>query len=148
MTTPSSPLRTMFSTVLRRMAVLLAVLGVGGSIVGYLAVGTPGLWGALLGTGMVAFFALTTAVVMLVTADRPLHLASAALVGSWLVKVVVVFVVLLIVRDQDFYDPVVFFVTLTLAILGSVAIEMSAALKARVPHVDPSAGRDGEAPRS
>jgi len=130
----------MFRTVMRQLAVLLAVLGVGGSVIGYLAVGTPGLWGALLGTALVAFFMLTTALVMLATADKPLHVASAAFIGSWLAKVVIVFVVLLLLRDRDFYHPLVFFVTLSLAILGSIAIEMSAALKARVPNVDPGAG--------
>lgn len=145
MTSPS-PLRTMFSTVLRRMAILLVVLAVGGCAIGYLAAGTPGLWGGLLGTGLAAFFLLTTAVVMLATADKPLHVASAALVGSWLAKVVVVFVVLLVVRGRDFYHPVVFFVTLTLAILGSVAIEMSAAMRARVPHVDPSNRTENDGP--
>jgi len=138
--TSQSPLRAMFRTVLRQLAVLLAVLGVGGSVIGYLAVGTPGLWGALLGTALVAFFMLTTALVMLATADKPLHVASAAFIGSWLAKVVIVFVVLLLLRDRDFYHPLVFFVTLSLAILGSIAIEMSAALKARVPNVDPGAG--------
>lgn len=143
-----SPLRAMFSTVLRQLLVLTAVLGVGGAVVGYLAAGTPGLWGALLGTGIVAFFMLTTAVVMRLTADRPLHVANAAFIGSWLVKVVVVFAVLLFVRDRDFYHPLVFFVTLTLAILGSLAIEMRAALQARVPHVDPGQQRPpGEQPR-
>mgnify|MGYP001161902852 FL=1 len=132
-----SPLRDMFRTVLRRMALLLAALAVVGCVVGYLVAGMPGLWGGAMGTAIVAFFTLTTAVVMAVTADRPQYLASAALVASWLVKVVVVFVVLLLVRDLDFYDPLVFFVTLTLAILGSLAIEMSAALKARGPYVDP-----------
>jgi len=136
----------MFRTVLRQMGVLLAVLGVGSCVVGYLAAGMPGLWGGVLGTGLAAFFLLTTAVVMLATADKPLHVASAALVGSWLAKVVVVFVVLLIVRDQDFYHPLVFFVTLALAILGSLAIEMSAALKARVPYVEPGSRGEDEAP--
>lgn len=133
-----SPLRAMFRTALRQMALLLAVLGVLSCVVGYLAAGPPGLWGGVLGTAIVAFFTLTTAVVMLVTADRPQHVASAAFVGSWLGKVVIVFVLLIIVRDRDFYDPLVFFITLTLAILGSLAIEMSAALKARVPYVDPA----------
>lgn len=144
--TTSTPLSDMFRTVLRRMVVLLLVLGILSCAIGYLTVGMPGLWGGLLGTGLVAFFTLTTAVIMLATADRPLHVASAALVASWLGKVVVVFVVLLIVRGRDFYDPVVFFVTLTASILGSVAIEMSAALKARVPNVDPGAGRSGDGP--
>ncbi|MEE6280647.1 hypothetical protein [Georgenia sunbinii] len=139
--TIDSPLRAMFTTVLRHLVVLLVVLGVGGGLVGYLSAGMPGLWGGLMGTGIVAFFALTTTVVMRLTADRPLHVASAAFVGSWLLKIIIVFVVLVVVRDRDFYDPLVFFITLALAIMGSLAIEMSAALHARVPHVDPSQAR-------
>ncbi|WP_324649790.1 hypothetical protein [Georgenia sp. H159] len=141
MTTPN-PLSDMFRTVLRRMTVLLAALAVGGCVVGYLAAGMPGLWGGALGAGIVAFFMLTTAAVMLATADKPLQTASASFVGSWLVKILVVFVVLVLVRDRDFYHPLVFFVTLTLGILGSVTIEMVGALKARVPYVDPGARRD------
>lgn len=143
-----SPLRAMFTTVLRRLVVLVVVLGVGGGLVGYLSAGLPGLWGGLMGTGIVAFFMVTTAVVMRLTADRPLHIASAAFVGSWLLKIVIVFGVLVAVRDRDFYDPVVFFITLSLAIIGSLGIEMSAAMQARVPYADPDGGRSaGSDPR-
>ncbi len=145
MTSPS-PLRAMFSTVLRQMTLLLVALGVGSCVIGYLVAGSEGLWGGVLGTALVAFFMLTTAAVMLATADKPLHVASAAFIGSWLVKIIVVFVVLLVLQDRDFYHPLVFFLTLTVAILGSVAIEMSAALKARVPNVDPGLRREDEEP--
>src|SRR5690625_5204164 len=138
MTSPS-PLRAMFRTVLRRLAVLLAVPGVGGFVVGYLTVGAAGVWGALLGTPLVALFMLTTAAVMVATAGKPPHGASAAFIGRWLAKVVIVVVALIALPGRDFSDPLLFFATLTLAIPGSVAIEMSAALRARVTNVDPGA---------
>jgi hypothetical protein len=129
-----------FRTIMRRLAVLVLVLAVGGAAVGAVVAGAPGVWGALMAAGIAALFTLGTAVVMLVTADRPLHVAVAAGVGAWLGKTVLVIVVLVLVRDRDFYSPGVFFVVLVLALLGSLAIEMTALLRARVPNVEPRAG--------
>ena len=42
--------------------------------------------------------------------------------------------------DQDFYDKVVLFIVLTLAILGSLVVEMRGLAAARVPHVEPGGG--------
>ncbi|MEE6273379.1 hypothetical protein [Georgenia wangjunii] len=131
--------RAMFRTILRRLTVLVAVLAVGGAAVGAAVAGTPGVWGALMAAGIAALFVLGTAATMLLTADKPVHVASAAGVGGWLVKTLVVFGVLLLVRDRDFYSPGVFFAVLVLALLGSLAIEFGAMLRARVPYVEPNA---------
>lgn len=128
--------RNMYSVILRRLGVLVVALAVLGSVVGHLVAGTPGVWGALMGAGIAALFMVGTVVTMMLTADKPLPVATAAGVGGWLMKMVVLFVVLLIVRDREFYSPGVFFVVLVLAILGSLGIEMAAVLRARVPTVD------------
>ena len=128
--------RNMYSVILRRLGVLVVALAVLGSVVGYLVAGAPGVWGALMGAGIAALFMVGTVVTMMLTADKPLPVATAAGVGGWLVKMIVLFVVLLIVRDRDFYSPGVFFVVLVVAILGSLGIEMAAVLRARVPTVD------------
>lgn len=130
-------LHAVFRTILRRLTVLVLVLAVGGAVVGGVVAGTAGVWGALMAAGVAALFTVGTAVVMVVTADRPLHVAIAAAVGAWLGKTVLVIAVLVLVRDRDFYSPGVFFVVLVLALLGSLAIEMTALLRARVPHVEP-----------
>lgn len=131
--------RGMFRTILTQLGVLLAVVALGGAAAGWLAAGTAGLWGALLAAGLVALFTLGTAIVMLLTADKPVYVASAAGVGGWIAKMVIVFVVLLIVRDRDFYSPGVFFVVLVVGIVGSLAIEMTAYARARIPIIDASA---------
>jgi hypothetical protein len=143
--------RNMYSVILRRLGVLVVALAVLGSVVGYLVAGTPGVWGALMGAAIAALFMVGTVVTMMLTADKPLPVATAAGVGGWLAKMILLFVVLLLVRDRDFYSPGVFFVVLVLAILGSLGIEMAAVLRARVPTVDLSArasagesDRDGE----
>jgi hypothetical protein len=80
---------------------------------------------------------------MMLTADKPLPLATAAGVGGWMVKMVVLFVILLLVRGRDFYSPGVFFLVLVLAIVGSLGIEMAAVLRSRVPTVDLSGRPNG-----
>lgn len=131
--------RGMFRRILGQLLVLLVALAVGGALVGWLVAGTAGVWGALLAAGVVALFTLGTVLVMLLTADKPLYVASAAGVGGWIGKMVILFVVLLLVRDRDFYAPGVFFVVLVLGILGSVAIELVAYLRNRVPIIDAAA---------
>lgn len=138
--------RTMYAVILRRLGALVAALTVLGSVVGYLVAGTAGVWGALLGAGIAALFMVGTVVTMMLTADKPLPVATAAGVGGWLAKMVVLFVVLLVVRDRGFYSPGVFFVVLVLAIVGSLGIEIAAVLRARVPTVDLSARTTPERP--
>jgi hypothetical protein len=139
--------RNMYALILRRLGILVAGLAVAGSVVGYLVAGSPGVWGALMGAGIAALFMLGTVVTMMLTADKPLPVATAAGVGGWMAKMVVLFVVLLLVRGRDFYSPGVFFLVLVLAIVGSLGIEMAAVLRARVPTVDLS-GRPDRDPES
>lgn len=132
--------RNMYQHILRRLAVLVAVLLVVGSAVGYVVAGTPGLWGALMAAGIAAVFMLGTVVTMMATADKPLPIATAAGVGGWALKTVLLFVVLLAVRGRDFYSPGVFFVVLVAAILGSLAIELAGVMRARIPNTEPAGG--------
>jgi len=139
----TSPLQDMFRTIVKQLALVTAALAILGGLVGYLVAGGAGLWGALMGAGIVAFFMLTSAAVMLATAEKSTNAASGAFIGSWLIKVILVFVALVALRGADFYAPKVFFVVFALAIITSIAIELRAVWHARVPYVDPSAGRSG-----
>lgn len=126
--------RTMYQRIIRQLGVLLAALVVLGAAAGYLVAGAPGLWGALMAIAIAAFFMLTTVATMLATAAQPLPIASAAFVGGWLVKVLVLLGVLVAVRGRDFYHPLVFFVVLAVAIVGATVLEMRAVGRARVPN--------------
>ena len=128
--------RGLFRLILRRLTILVVVLAAGGGVVGHLLAGPPGLWGALMGAGVAALFMIGTVGTMLVTADKSIYAASAAGMGGWLVKIVLLFVALLLIRDKGFYSPEAFFVVLVLAVLGSMAIEVGAILRARIPTVE------------
>lgn len=130
----------MFHRILRQLGVAFAAILVLGGVGGYLAEGSRGLIGAAMGLAIAAFFSGTTVVVMLATADRSLQTAQAAFVGTWIAKIILLFVALLLIKDKDFYNPLWFFVTLALALVATSIVEMRAALHSRVPAID-----DGEA---
>lgn len=129
--------REMFRSLIRQLAILLAILLAGGAAVGWLVSGERGVWGALIGAGLAALFLLTTVGVMLATTGKPVHYASGGLVFGWIAKMVVLFVVLFVLKGRDFYDPVVLFGVIVVAVLGSTGLEMNAAMRARIPYVEP-----------
>ncbi|WP_250506372.1 hypothetical protein [Bowdeniella massiliensis] len=130
--------RTMFNKILRNLLIMLLIATVLALGIGAAVAGVAGLYGALLALGLAALFVLTTVIVMRATAAQPVYIASAAALGSWFVKVLIVFGVLLLVRDSDFYHRGVFVFTLIPLIIASSVIEMKGVAGARVLYVDPS----------
>lgn len=129
--------RIMFRSLIRQLSILLAVLLAGGALIGWLVSGERGVWGALIGAGLAALFLLTTVGVMLATTGKPVHYASGGLVFGWIAKMIVLFVVLFLIKDREFYDSIVLFGVIVVAVLGSTALEMNAAMRARIPYAQP-----------
>lgn len=127
--------RTMLRTALRDGALMVAGLAVLGSVVGLLVAGLPGLWGALLGAGLAAFFSGVTVWSMSRTVGKDPTTTGAVVMGSWLGKMVVLVLVLVVLRGQDFYDRVVLFVVLLIGAIGSALLDYRAVRGARVPYV-------------
>ena len=134
----------LFTGILRRLAVFLLVVAVGSIGIGVLVGGTRGMWGGILGTGLAAIFAVTTVIAVRAAARRPLDLMVIAVMGSWLLKTVLVILVLLAVRDADFFHRGVLFGSAAIAVLGSVLIDSHAVMTARIPYTRPGAGPDQE----
>src|SRR5699024_8063536 len=59
---------------------------------------------------------------------------SAVVVGTWLVKVVLTLGLVLAVRDATFYDKPVFVVTVIVAALGTLALDMRSVYSGRMPY--------------
>lgn len=140
MSTTERALETLFAQIVRHMVIAFAVIAVLGCGIGYLVAGFHGLYGALLGLGITAFFMGTSALVMLLTAKAPIYIAQAAFIGAWILKMVIVLAVIFVVRGQGFYDPRVFFVVLAVSIVTATVIEMRAVIQSRVPTIEPSSG--------
>ncbi|WP_336923294.1 hypothetical protein [Aquipuribacter sp. SD81] len=131
-------LRAALRRAVRLAALACAVAAVLTAVVAGLLVGLPGVWGALVGFAVAfGFLAVTALVGARVAGGDPVVVAGWVL-GSWLVKVVVVGAVLWLVRDLDFYDPVALFVGVVVGMVATLFAEYRALTSARIPYVDTS----------
>jgi hypothetical protein len=127
--------RRTFRTALRYVVAGLVILAVIGSAIGYAVAGMPGVWGAVVGSAVAAFFCTTTVVAMLVTVGKSPTQMAAIVGGTWLLKMVVVVGIFAVISRLEFYDPVVLFVVLAIGLVGSAVLDMRAVQKSRIPWV-------------
>jgi hypothetical protein len=107
------------------------------ALLGFLADGAAGAWGALIGMGLaVAFFAVTIGVALVTARMDPTRLGIWVL-GSWLVKMLLLVVVLALLRDAEFYSRPALFVALLVGTAGSLLLEARIVTTTRVPYVEP-----------
>ena len=121
-------------------AIVIAILAVAGAVVGYLVSGIPGMISGLLGAAMWLLFLALTAISIQVairaTKDDPGSPVFFAIVlGSWVLKLVLFVVLSIWLRSQPWLDPTVFFVTVIIAVIGSLVFDVIAFQRARVPYV-------------
>jgi hypothetical protein len=108
------------------------------ALLGYLAAGPPGAWGALIGMAIpVGFFAIT-AVTALLTARMSATSLGAVVLGSWLLKIVLLLVVLALLRQADFYNRMALFICLLVGTAGLLTLEGVIVVRTRVPYVEPA----------
>ncbi|PRZ04860.1 hypothetical protein BCE75_10998 [Isoptericola sp. CG 20/1183] len=127
--------RAMLRRAMRSTLLLVGALVVLGCAVGALVAGLPGVWGALVGAGLAAFFCGTTVWSMQRTVGKPPTVMAGVVMGAWLAKIVVLVVVLAVLRGADFYDPYVLFVVLAIGAIGSALLDYQAVKGARIPYV-------------
>ena len=119
-------------------ALIVAVLSAG---IGVLVAGMPGLWAALVATGLaVVFLGLTAASMILASRLTPGDPGSpvyfGVVLGVFTFKLVVFFVLAIWLRTQTWLDPYVFFGTVVVIVLGSLVIDALAFQRSRVPYVN------------
>lgn len=130
----------MIRTAGRRLLLVSAVIAVLASGVGYLVAGLPGVWAALIGAGISLAFTGTTVASMYLVAGRSPELLQIVLLGGWLVKMVLVFLLLSWLQHQAFYHRGVLFATLVVVVVAALVVETITVLKARIPYVEPDGG--------
>lgn len=109
------------------------------TLVGFLLDGSAGAWGALLGLLIpFAFFSVTAAVALLTVRTRP-EILGAAVLGSWLLKIIILIAALVPLSQADFYNRAIFFVALLLGTVGFLTAEAMIVLRTKVPYVEPRA---------
>jgi len=131
-------LRAALRQAVRLAALVCLAAGLVTAVVAGLLVGQPGVWGALLGFAIALAFLATTALVGARTAGGDPVVVAGWVLGSWLVKVVVVGVALFVLNDMTFYDPVSLFVGIVVGMVCTLYAEFRALTSARIPYVDTS----------
>src|SRR5699024_11752996 len=110
----------MIRTAGRRLLLVSAVIAVLASGVGYLVAGLPGVWAALIGAGISLAFTGTTVASMYLVAGRSPELLQIVLLGGWLVKMALLVIVLVWLREQTFYHKGVFVATLVVVVVAAL----------------------------
>jgi len=121
-------------------AILAVAIAAVGGVLGFLYAGTEGLISAIIGAGITALFmaltALSIVIAQRITKDDPnITLFFGVILGVWLLKFVVFIVIVVILRGQPFLEPMVFFLAVLAAVIGSLVVDMLAFLRSRVPYV-------------
>ena len=116
------------------IAVLIAAAGFG-ALIGSLVSASAG-WAVVLGLSIPAiFFGVTIAVALVTAASGPTQLGIVVL-GSWLLKMLVLILFLAKFGDSDFYDRGVFFGVFLAGIVAVLVGEALIVVKAKFPSVD------------
>ncbi|OZD08624.1 hypothetical protein CH275_04070 [Rhodococcus sp. 06-235-1A] len=113
--------------------VVLTVVSVGVSVA---AAGTPGLWGSLIGVAIGGGFVITTALSVALTTRFPASAVGALLLGGWLVKMVIALIVLVALKDADFYSRYALGLTILGALVVVLGAEVFGVVKTKVAYVD------------
>ncbi|MGY6497715.1 MAG: hypothetical protein ACXIUP_05760 [Microcella sp.] len=119
------------------------VIAIVGSVVGALVADLAGLLSALIGAAVGFLFVGITALSVLIavrtTKDDPSSpIFFVIIMGAWLLKLVGFIAFVAIFRGVDALDPVVLFVALVAAAIGSVGADVVAVLRSRIPYTDPA----------
>ncbi len=129
----ASSVDSVFKKVLLQGTALIAAIALVGGLVGFLTAGGKGLVGALIGAGLALVFVSLTAISVAIGGRLPLGGFFGLVMGGWVLKLVGFIAVIGLLKGQTFFDGPVLFFTLVASILGTLAIDSMAVLKARIP---------------
>ena len=95
----------------------------------------PGIWGVLIGAAIGGGFVLLTVISVLATANTTPSITMAVVLGSWMLKLVVLIAVLFVLRGMDFYDTAALGVTVILALIVVLGSEVWGIMTTRATYV-------------
>ena len=108
-----------------------------GIFIGDAVDGSAGFWGSALGAIVAGLFFSVTAVIAVTTTKMGPDKLGFVILGSWLLKIVILMGVLAWLRTEDFYSRPFFFAVLVIQTMVLLALEAVILTRAKVPYVDP-----------
>ena len=124
-----------FRQALRFLLWLVGGLAVVGGVAGYLVDGWTGVASAAVGVALALLFSGTTVLSVQRTAKHDPAQMIMVVMGAWLVKMLVVFVVLAVLSRMDWVQPAVLGLVLAAGVVGSALLDYRAVVTARMPYV-------------
>lgn len=120
--------------------ILAALIAIVGSIAGSIADPERGLVSALVGALIAFAFVAITALTVLFGIGRSkgdmLHPAFFAIVlGGWLLKFIVFLVLIVLLKDLEWVNSVVLFLTVVVGVAGSLVVDVVVIARSRLPYV-------------
>ncbi|WP_245622201.1 hypothetical protein [Corynebacterium oculi] len=98
--------------------------------------GLPGVWGVLVGAAVGGGFVLMTVASVLLTSRTSPQTTGAVVLGSWLLKLVLVMLVMWGISGLDFYDRWALLVTVVVVLVVVLASETWGVLTSRVTYTE------------
>jgi len=115
-------------------------IGVVGGIIGGLVAGGTGVLSALIGTLMAVLFMGITAGSILVAnrfagSEAAVGAFFGIVLGGWLLKFVVFLALVVVLKDQEWVQPVVLFLSIVAGVVGSLVVDAVVVMRSRIPYV-------------
>ena len=127
----------MYKRALRVTLIGMAVLAVIAIPVGLLVDGPAGLFAAAIGVVVAVLAGVTTQVMMVVSHTRAPQMMAAMVLGSWLLKMVIIVIALLVLQGVEGFHKGLFVTFFLVGVFGALAADLWAVRTARIPYVDP-----------
>lgn len=123
----------LFAKVLKLSAALIGAIAVIGGITGWLIAAGPGLISALIGAAMALVFTSMTAISVWLGGKLSLGGFFGAVLGGWVVKLVIFIVLVASLKGADFIVGPILFFCVVASVLGSLALDAVAVTRSRIP---------------
>ncbi|CAD6000414.1 hypothetical protein [Agreia sp. COWG] len=138
--TSGASARPIFVRILRLGGILALAIAVVGGVAGYIVDAERGLVSALIGTVMaIVFTGLTAASILIANrfSGREFFTAFffAIVMGAWIVKFVIFLVLVFLLRDQEWINPLVLFLCIIAGVLGSLIVDVLVVARTRLGYV-------------
>lgn len=104
-----------------------------GAVIAVIVVGMPGLWGALVGGAIGLFLSLLTILLMRQSADLPPMVVMAVAMGGFVVKMVVLLLMVVALKDVQVLHTYALGLTLLASIIAWAAAEVVAFRRTTIP---------------
>jgi len=106
------------------------------TVVGFAIDGSAGGWGAFLGMAIPFAFFTGTVIVALLTVRVSVGAFGAVVLGSWVIKLIMLLAVLFLLRDAEFFNRPIFFFSFLIGTAGYLTLEALVVIKTRVPYIE------------